>query len=96
MRHRRREPAPRPTDPNCPTWCTTDHPLDIDLEDGTRLHARHVARAVEVVAVDDLEEGTRTAAEVVVQNTSCSSKAQTRRLALAILEAADYLAEDAR
>lgn len=88
-RHRFR-PAPRSAGP-CPGWCEIDHALDLDIEDGIRLHARKVTADVEVVACDDLEAGTRTATEVVVRAASFATQAHAQRLALAILDAADSL-----
>lgn len=91
MKHRRFQPAPRPIEPSCPTWCARDHSLDLDVDDGMVLHSRQIVEGVEVVAVDDLEDGHRTPAEVTVRATSCETPRQARRLALAILDAADYL-----
>lgn len=96
MRNRRFRPAPRPIEPTCPTWCTRDHALDLDDEDMMVMHCRDVGNGVEVVAVDDLEAGNRTPAEVSVRATSCETPEGARRLALAILEAADYLEDGVR
>jgi hypothetical protein len=91
MKHRRFRPAPKPIEPACPAWCTRDHALDIDVEDMMVFHCRDLGNGVEVVAVDDLEAGNRTPIEVCVRATSCETAGGARRLALAILDAADYL-----
>lgn len=91
MKHRRFRPASRPIEPGCPSWCTRDHGLDLADDDFMVLHVRDVGNGVEVVAVDDVVAGSRTPAEVSVRATSCETPEGARRLALAILDAADYL-----
>jgi hypothetical protein len=91
MKHRRFRPAPRPIEPSCPAWCTRDHIVDIDVDDGMVMHSRPMGEGVEVIAVDDLEDGHRTPVEVTVRATSCDTQAEARQLALAILDASDYL-----
>ncbi|MGW4499138.1 DUF6907 domain-containing protein [Micromonospora sp. NPDC004336] len=93
----------------CPPWCTTNHAhaLEADVEAmmQTRVHARTVATLdrdgervgqVDIIAVDDLETGQRSPAEVVVAECRDSyTAAEAEQLAAALLQAA-RLVRDAR
>lgn len=95
MRRRFRR-APRPAGMGCPAWCTQDHAIDLDIGDGIRLHTRLVGAGVELVATDDLELGTRTPAEIVVRACSGGTVTWAKRLALAVLDAADLIEDGTR
>jgi len=86
-----RPSVPRPIEPNCPAWCAVDHALVLDIDDGLRLHSRSVNADVELLACDDLEDGTRTETEIVVRAASGTTLRWAQLLALAVLDAADLL-----
>lgn len=81
-----RKPLPRA----CPSWCQRNHAVDVD-KDGVRIHTLDVSRQVNIIAVDDLETGERTAAEITVKGYDVCSRAMARLLALEIMDAADHL-----
>lgn len=95
MRRRFRK-AQRPYDPTCPSWCEIEHDIAFDIGEGLRHHERTISDEVSVVAVDNLDEGTRGQAEILVGECSGTDGRWARRLALAVLEATDYLGDGAR
>lgn len=88
--------------PPCPPRCETDHSCDLEIDD-VREHAvtvwtlhradhpEVVVACVTVATADNLSDGSRALAEILVSVRDGLDAGEARGLALAILDGIDYL-----